>query len=380
MRLLTLLCLIAGLQFAVPSASAVTVLSVTGVASQCNSTGGNAGNLATGIVTAKAWTQTQGYTDVNISAALDDLNTFPVAFPNFTVYLTTSVGPGTTTAREIAHATVVAPLVSPWTSNLTTLFTGLTLPAGTYYLTIYGDPNGPALGPSCWTYSNSPALTLDSGVSNIQDLQVLGVAAYPPASFFHSLSTEMLMQVTGVPLLEIQTSTLPTAVVGLPYSQQPIAGGTPPYILTITAGRLPAGLSFNTATGQISGTPTEISSSIVTFTVMDSSVPRQVASGTIILNVVPDVVAITTASLPNGAVDVPYSQTIQTIAGTAPFSWTLNRGNSLPPALTLNPATGTISGTPTTAVTNWRFAVNVTDSSQPTPQTATASYELTIVP
>ena len=189
MRLLPLLSLVSGLLLAVSSASAVTVLSVTGVAAQCNSTGGNAGNLATGIVAAKSWTQTQGYANVNISAALDDLNTFPIPFPNFTVYLTTSDGPGTTTAQEIAHATVMAPLVAPWTTSLTTLFTGLTLPPGTYFLTVFGDPDGPALGPSCWTYSNSPVITADSGVSNIRDLQVLGVAAYPPASAFHSLST-----------------------------------------------------------------------------------------------------------------------------------------------------------------------------------------------
>jgi hypothetical protein len=197
MRLLPFLSLTSGLLLAVSSASAVTVLSVTGVASQCNSTGGNAGNMATGIVAAKTWRQTQGYANVSISAAIESLNTFPVAFPNFTVYLTTTDGPGTTTAQEIAHASVTAPVVAPWTTNLTTLFTGLTLPPGTYFLTIYGDPNGPALGPSCWTYTNSPVITADAGVSNVQDLQVLGVAAYPPASSFHALSTQQLIQVTG---------------------------------------------------------------------------------------------------------------------------------------------------------------------------------------
>ena len=197
MRAFTLLSLVSGLLLAVSSGGAVTVLSVTGVASQCNSTGGNAGNLATGIVGAKTWTQTKGYANVTISAALDDLNTFATPFPNFTVYLTTSDGPGTTTAQEIAHATVMAPLVAPWTTSLTTLFTGLTLPPGTYFLTVFGDPAGPALGPSCWTYSNSPVIAADSGVSNIRDLQVLGVAAYPPASGFHSLITNQLIQVTG---------------------------------------------------------------------------------------------------------------------------------------------------------------------------------------
>src|SRR5215471_11403074 len=108
MRLLPPLSLVSGLLFAASPVNAVTILSVTGVPANCLSTGGNAGNMATGIVTAKSWTQTQGYTSVSISAALNDLNLFPVLYPNFTVYLTTSAGSGTTTAQEIAHTTVTA--------------------------------------------------------------------------------------------------------------------------------------------------------------------------------------------------------------------------------------------------------------------------------
>jgi hypothetical protein len=58
MRALTLLSLVSGLLLAVSSAGAVTVLSVTGVTANCLSTGGNAANLATGIVTTKSWIQT----------------------------------------------------------------------------------------------------------------------------------------------------------------------------------------------------------------------------------------------------------------------------------------------------------------------------------
>jgi hypothetical protein len=195
MRLPSLVSLVSGLLLAVSSAGAVTVFSLTGVPTSCASTGGNAGNLATGIVTAASWTQTQGYANVSISAALDNLNSSP--FSNFTVYLTTSTGPGTTTAQEIAHATVAAPSVSSPTSTLTSLFTGLSLPPGTYFLTIFGDPAGPAQGPSCWTFSTTPVIVTDSGVSNLRNFQVTGVAAYPPASSFNQVGTFLLMQVTG---------------------------------------------------------------------------------------------------------------------------------------------------------------------------------------
>lgn len=48
-----------------------------------------------------------------------------------------------------------------------------------------------------------------------------------------------------------------------------VAGGTEPYTWAITSGALPSGLSFNTSTGEITGTPTEIESSTFTVEVTD---------------------------------------------------------------------------------------------------------------
>jgi hypothetical protein len=58
-----------------------------------------------------------------------------------------------------------------------------------------------------------------------------------------------------VPLV-IQTTVIPNAQVGAPYSLQlQASGGTAPYIWSISAGALPAGLSMD-STGLITGTPT----------------------------------------------------------------------------------------------------------------------------
>ncbi len=180
----------------------------------------------------------------------------------------------------------------------------------------------------------------------------------------------------GLPL-GFTTTALPTATVGVPYSQQlAVQGGSPSYFWAVNSRRLPAGLALDGTTGQISGTPTYASSSIVTFQVNDSSSPAQTATMTLVLTA-SDMLTITTASLPGGTVGAAYSQTLQTTGGAAPLTWSLNLGATLPPGMSLNSATGEISGTPMAAVTNYRFAVHVTDSKTPS-QTATAVLLLTI--
>lgn len=58
--------------------------------------------------------------------------------------------------------------------------------------------------------------------------------------------------------LAITTTGLPDATVGQPYSTVLAAeGGFPPYTWAVTEGTLPAGLSLDSNTGVISGTPTE---------------------------------------------------------------------------------------------------------------------------
>lgn len=72
--------------------------------------------------------------------------------------------------------------------------------------------------------------------------------------------------------------------------------------------------------------------------------------------------AITTTSLPNAQIGVPYSQTLQATGGTPPYSW-LEISGSLPPGLSVA-SDGVISGTPTEGG-NFSFTVGVSDSSSP---------------
>jgi hypothetical protein len=86
---------------------------------------------------------------------------------------------------------------------------------------------------------------------------------------------------------------------------------------------------------------------------------------------------ILTTSLPTGQVGTLYNQSLQAINGTLPYTWAIISG-SLPGGLTLNPSTGAITGMPSGTGTSG-FTVQVTDSSTPTPQTASQPLSISIV-
>lgn len=154
------------------------------------------------------------------------------------------------------------------------------------------------------------------------------------------------------------------------------SGGTSPYLyaLTITAGTMPAGMSFNTATATLSGTPT--SAGTVTFNVVatDSSSgggPYSI-TGTYTLTVSAPSISVSPATLPNPAIATAYSQTVTAANGTAPYTYAITSG-ALPPGLTLT-SSGVLSGTPTAGGT-FNFTITATDANS---FTASRAYSVTI--
>lgn len=121
------------------------------------------------------------------------------------------------------------------------------------------------------------------------------------------------------------------------------ASGSATITYAVTAGSLPAGLSLNTSTGEITGTPSSTGSYSFTVTATNSyGSDDQAYSGTV-LQSTPSIVE---TSLNAMNITVPFAQTLTLSSGGPTITWSVQSG-SLPTGLTLNTSNGTISGTPT---------------------------------
>ncbi|HZF41210.1 MAG TPA: putative Ig domain-containing protein, partial [Blastocatellia bacterium] len=183
------------------------------------------------------------------------------------------------------------------------------------------------------------------------------------------------------PEITINPETLPAGTAGRAYNQTlTAAGGAAPHSLSVTSGSLPAGLTL-AAAGLISGTPT--AAGTYYFTVLSADRNGYTATRDYAITVNPPcaTLTITPATLPDGEVGQTYSQTLKPSGGAGPFTFSLATRSlgaqaSLPAGLSLDPATGSISGTPSRASTS-DFTIRATD---PGGCTVAIAYSLRIAP
>jgi hypothetical protein len=136
--------------------------------------------------------------------------------------------------------------------------------------------------------------------------------------------------------------------------------GTGTGTLTWSATGLPAdGLSLNSSTGAVSGTPTTKQSVPFTLTLSDTFGQSSAATPFTITvnNPAPPVITTTPPQVPGGTVNIPYNFTFQG-SGFAPLTWSTTP--TLTDSLSMNANTGQVTGTPPTATTV-SFSVTLTD-------------------
>lgn len=159
-------------------------------------------------------------------------------------------------------------------------------------------------------------------------------------------------------------------------------GGSGTYSSWRVVGALPSGLFLNSGTGLLSGT-LAVNAISQTFTVQVSdSLGATGSSPQYTLTVNPALVVGTT-SLPNGAVNSPYTQTLSALGGLPPYSnWQVASG-SLPKNVLLDSTTGILSsGTDLVECPGgaFNFSVTVQDSLNNTSAPQALSLKMTTTP
>ena len=230
----------------------------------------------------------------------------PASLPNATV--------------NTAYAQTIA--ASPAGGNYTFAVTSGSLPAG---LTL--NSNG--------SFSGAPTV---SGVFNFR----VTTTGFGGCTAFRDYSL-----VVVCPTITVNPASLPGGSVGTSYSQTVAGSPAGTYSYSVTSGALPAGLTLNASTGAITGTPTTTGSFNFTITATAGSCS---GSRTYTVAIVCPAITLSPASpLPGGQAGVAYSQAIS-VSPAGSYTFSLISG-SLPSGITLNPATGVISGLPSTVGT-----------------------------
>jgi len=156
-------------------------------------------------------------------------------------------------------------------------------------------------------------------------------------------STERQFSIAVTQGLQIvqRQSTLSPAQANSAYSMQfSVNGGTSP-TWAISSGSLPAGLNLSSS-GLLSGTPTATGN--FTFQIKATDGGRS-DSQTYTLAVVPKLQIGPVTAV--GEVGLAFEAAPQATGGSGTYTWSLGAGAALPEGLTMDPATGAISGKPT---------------------------------
>jgi autotransporter-associated beta strand protein/predicted outer membrane repeat protein len=347
--------------------NAIPVISTTTLPSAVSGTAYSAFIAATGFPAA-TFSATGLPAGLAIDASTGEISgTTTVSGPaTVVVTATNSVGAATQTLTLNVTTTAVAPTITTTSlpgglvgATYTVTITATGAPAPTFAAT--GLPAGLSINPTTGVISGTPTT---SGTTNVTITASNGVGSPAVQSF--------ALVVAAAPVAPtITTTTLPTAAIGIAYTATLAATGAP--APTFTATGLPSGLSLNSTTGVISGTPTAggTATVVVTATNAAGSVNRTFTL-TVATPAAP-VLTPTGTQPPTLTTGAPFTFTPFIVTGTPSPTFT---ATGLPAGVTINPTTGVVSGTPTGSGT---FTATVT-ASNGVGSPATQTFTLNVTP
>ena len=188
------------------------------------------------------------------------------------------------------------------------------------------------------TYDNS------TGIIQAESLPAYLIYEYDTGKL--SMTMEVKVSPNSEPVIVNQTSlpgiTSSDIISSSEYSYTFEATGDTPLTWAVESGSLPDGLTLDTSTGKISGTPTYSGTSKFILSVSNSA---GTASKDFTLYVAPVPPIFNLDELPSAEFGTAYSQELN-VTGTKPIGFSIVSG-ALPDGLSMSSSTGAITGTPT---------------------------------
>jgi hypothetical protein len=264
----------------------------------------------------------------------------PAIYRNIlTVHLTSATTPGVSTTTTVSSSDggtgeVGAPVT--YTATVAPVAPGTGSPTGTVS---FSDSSGPIAGCGAQPLSGG---TPDTATCATHHAHPAGTdqltAGYSGDSNYAASSGKATLQVTEAPsITSAQSATFTESSEG---SFTVTASGTPAPTLS-ESGALPNGVTFNAATGVLSGTPTQDGVYPITFTATNGAGGEAVQGFTLTVDSAP---AITSGS---GTTFTEAGEGSFTVTASGTPAPTLSESGALPEGVTFNAATGALSGTPT---------------------------------